>query len=313
MEGLIDQAEKKENCVSGMSVQEYATTKGIELQLIEFYGFPCRHTGEGPAKEIISSLEMLKPDLVLIENVDNFEGINYQKILDEIKNDHNFDQDIESSSASFLKVLLEHLLANGIEVQSIDKKFESEVTAEENHREMLFRLTDMRAWVSEAIKEIDDEKSWQIILQGWEDAKMFSFKLHREREEEMLSNVASVIVSSTNAKKIRKVAIIVGADHRSGIFESMAGRGDTIRLQESSFVRNRGVGNLSASEFPSFLLAKIIGSAGMDGGTFLAPWGSDHFAHEVETGDAQLTLEDVKKMFIKLKHRSLKREDLIVS
>jgi hypothetical protein len=313
MERFTQEAEKKENRVSRMSVQEYAARKGVELQPIQFYGFPCRHAGEDPAKEIISSLELIKPDLVLIENVDNFVGINYQKILERIKKDDNYKQDIETSDVSFAKVLLEYLLSQGIEVHSIDRKFESKEKAKDNHKVILSRMSDARPWVSRALKEIDDEKAWQVIMRGWEDIKLVSLKLQREREEVMLSSIAPIVSGSPNSKKIKKVAIIVGAEHRSGVFESMTNRGDNVRLQESHFVRNREIGKLSSFDFPSYLLATIIGSSGMDGGIFLAPWGSDHFVHEVKTGEVKLTLEDVKQMFMKLRRRNLKKEDLIVS
>jgi hypothetical protein len=160
MEGQTKQIEKKENRVSRMSVQEYAMRKGIELAPIQFYGFPCRHTGEAPAREIISSLELIKPDLVLIENIDNFKGISYEEVLEKIKADSDYDTDIETSDVSFAKVLLSYLLDNGIEVHSIDRKFESEKDAEENHREVLSQMSDARPWVSKALKEKDDEEAW---------------------------------------------------------------------------------------------------------------------------------------------------------
>lgn len=313
METNISRTEKKENRISRMSTHEYAARKGVELGPIKYYGFPCRHTGEEPAKEIISSLDLIKPDLVLIENVDNFIGINYQKVLERIKADGNYEQDRETSSTSFAKVLLEYLVNNGIKFHSIDRKFESEKSAERNHREMLLQMTDARPWVSEALKEKDDEKSWQIIMQGWEDIKLTSFRLQSAREGVALSNIAPIVLDSIDPKKINKIAIIVGAEHRLGIFGSMTKRGDNVLLQESSFVRNTKVGDLSSYSFPSYLLARVVGSAGMDGGLFLAPWASDHYVHEIETGDVNLTLDDVKKMFIKLKQRKLKKEDLLVS
>lgn len=311
MEEQAKQFEKKENRVSRMSVQEYAIRKGIELEPVQFYGFPCLHGGEEPAREIISSLELINPDLVLVENVDNFKGISYEEILEKIKSDHDYEEDVETSDFSFAKVLLSYLLDKGIEVHSIDHKFESEEKSEQNHREVL-QMFDARPWVSKALKEEDDEKSWQIVMQGWEDFKLTSHKIQRLREEQMLSNIAPLIMTSAHQRKIKKVAIIIGADHRFGVVNSMIKRGDDVKVQESRFVRNQEVGNLSSTEFPSYLLYIIIGFAGMDGGVFLAPWGKDHLSAEIKTGEVKLTIEDVKEIFMKLRRGSLRKEDLIV-